>query len=157
MLGRVNPQGSLFETRVWRRHLVTKGSFYERLADHGHEIVCDDDYASLCTPTHGPASIPPSVMVRAMLCATHDRTSDAETSRRTRVDADWKAAMGVDDDFDGIAATTFSLFRARMILGDADLTLFCNTLAKAVDKGGFARRVDCACGHLPSGRRGGGG
>jgi transposase len=109
VLGRVNPQGSLFETRVWRRHLVTKGSFYERLANHGHEIVCDDDYASLYTPRMGRPSIPPSVMVRAMLCATHDRTSDAETSRRTRVDADWKAAMGADDDFDGIAATTFSL------------------------------------------------
>ncbi len=45
MLGRVQPQGSLLETRVVRRHLVTKGSFYERLADHGHEIVSDDDFA----------------------------------------------------------------------------------------------------------------
>ena len=38
MLGRVDPQGSLLETRHMRRHLVTKGSFYERLADHGHEV-----------------------------------------------------------------------------------------------------------------------
>ena len=30
VLGRVDPQGSLLETRVVRRHLVTKGSFYER-------------------------------------------------------------------------------------------------------------------------------
>ncbi len=30
-----------------RRHLVTKGTFYERLADHGHEIVSDDDFAHL--------------------------------------------------------------------------------------------------------------
>ncbi len=86
-----------------RRHIVTKGSFYERLADHGHEIVSDEDFAALYAPRMGPPSIPPSVMVRAMLCATHDRTSDAETSRRTRVDADWKSAMGVDDEFTGIA------------------------------------------------------
>jgi transposase len=86
-----------------RRHIVTKGSFYERLADHGHEIVSDDDFAELYAPRMGRPSIPPSVMVRAMLCATHDKTSDAETSRRTRVDADWKAAMGVDDEFTGIA------------------------------------------------------
>lgn len=39
--------------------------------------------------------MPPSVMIRAMLCATNDKTSDVETSRRTRVDADWKAAMGL--------------------------------------------------------------
>lgn len=30
-----------------RGHLVTKGSFYERLADHGHEVVSDDDFAQL--------------------------------------------------------------------------------------------------------------
>ena len=87
-----------------RRHLVTKGSFYERLANHGDEIVSDDDFADLYAPRMGRPSIPPSVMVRAMLCATHDKTSDEETSRRTRVDADWKAAMGVDDDFQALTA-----------------------------------------------------
>ena len=135
MLGRVDPQGSLLETRVMRRHLVTKGSFYERLADRGHEIVSDDDYARLYSEGKGRPSIPPSVMVRAMLCATHDRTSDAETSRRTRVDSDWKAAMGVPDDFEGIGATTFSLMRSRMVVHDADNELFRKTIEKAVEKG----------------------
>lgn len=118
-----------------RRHIVTKNSFYERLADHGHEIVSDDDFAHLYAERRGRPSIPPSVMVRAMLCATHDKTSDAETSRRTRVDADWKAAMGVDDDFEGIGATTFSLMRSRMVVHDADAELFAKTLAKAVAAG----------------------
>jgi len=118
-----------------RRHIVTKGSFYERLADHGHEIVSDDDFAELYAPRMGRPSIPPSVMVRAMLCATHDRTSDAETSRRTRVDADWKAAMGVDDEFTGIAPRTFSLMRSRMVVHDADAKLFEKTLEKAIEKG----------------------
>ncbi|MGI8686934.1 MAG: IS1182 family transposase [Acidimicrobiales bacterium] len=112
---------------------MTKGSFYERLADHGHEVVSDDDYAELYSQGTGRPSIPPSVMVRAMLCATHDRTSDAETSRRTRVDADWKAAMGVDDEFTGIAPRTFSLMRSRMVVHDADATLFEATLKKAVE------------------------
>lgn len=124
-----------------RRHIVTKGSFYERLADHGHEIVSDDDFAHLYSERVGRPSIPPSVMVRAMLCATHDRTSDAETSRRTRVDADWKAAMGVDDEFTGIAATTFSLMRSRMVLHDADAELFKATLAKAVEAGIFKAKL----------------
>ena len=78
----------------------------------------------------GRPSIPPSVMVRAMLCATHDHlTSDAETSRRTRVDADWKAAMGVDD-FEGIGARTFSLMRSRMVVHDADSELVKATLVR---------------------------
>jgi hypothetical protein len=141
VLGRVDPQGSLLQTRVMRRHLVTKGSFYARLADHGHEIVSDDDFAQLYAERKGRPSIPPSVMVRAMLCATHDRTADAETSRRTRVDADWKAAMGVDDEFEGIAPTTFSLMRSRMVLHDADAELFKATLAKAVEAGIFKAKL----------------
>jgi len=118
-----------------RRHLVTKNSFYARLADHGDEIVSDDDFAHLYAERKGRPSIPPSVMVRAMLCATHDKTSDAETSRRTRVDADWKAAMGVDDEFTGIGATTFSLMRSRMVVHDADAELFERTIEKAVKAG----------------------
>jgi hypothetical protein len=84
-------------------------------------------------------------MVRAMLCATHDKTSDAETARRTRVDLDWKAAMAVDDEFKGIGATTFSLMRARMAAANADDDLFEATLAKAVEAGIFKgkfRRLD---------------
>lgn len=142
MLGRIDPQGSLLETRVMRRHLVTKNSFYARLADHGHEIVTDDDFAHLYSQRMGRPSIPPSVMVRAMLCATHDHlTSDAETSRRTRVDADWKAAMGVDDDFEGIGARTFSLMRSRMVVHDADSELFKATLVKAVEAGIFKGKL----------------
>ena len=125
-----------------RQHIVTKGSFYERLADHGHEVVDDEDYAHLYSERKGRPSIPPSVMVRAMLCATHDRiTSDAETSRRTRVDADWKAAMGVDDEFTGIGATTFSLMRSRMVVHDADATLFEKTIEKAVAAGIFKGKL----------------
>ncbi len=118
-----------------RKHLVTKGSFYERLADHGHEIVSDSDFAHCYSPDRGRPSIPPSVMMRTVLLATHDRTSDAETSRRTRVDADWKAAMGVDDEFTGIGATTVSLFRARLVLHDAEKAVFEKSIERAVDKG----------------------
>jgi hypothetical protein len=137
----MDPQGSLLETRVMRRHLVTKGSFYERLADHGHEVFRDEDFAHLYSDRMGRPSVPPSVMVRAMLCATHDKTSDAETARRTRVDLDWKAAMGVDDEFKGIGATTFSLMRARMATANADDDLFDATLAKAVEAGIFKGKL----------------
>src|SRR2546421_13116743 len=85
VLGRVKPQGSLLETRHARRHLVTKGSFYERLADNGDAFLCDDDYAHLYAPTMGRPSIPPSIMLRAMLLATYERVrSDAEIARNTR-------------------------------------------------------------------------
>ena len=84
---------------------------------------------------------PVAFMLRAVLCATHDRTSDAETSRRTRVDADWKAAMGVDDEFTGIAPTTFSLFRARLVLHDAEGAVFERTVERAVQTGVLRGKV----------------
>jgi hypothetical protein len=96
---------------------VTPNSFSERLTHFGDEVVGDDDFARCYSERRGRPSIPPSVMVRALLCAAHDRlASDAECSRRTRVDADWKAAMGVDAWFEGIGATIFILFRARMVI-----------------------------------------
>ena len=113
-------------------HLITRGSVYERLAEHGHEIIRDEDFAHCYSERMGRPSIPPSVMMRAVLLATHDKCSDAEASRRTRVDLDWKAALGVDRDFRGIGATTFSLFRARLVLHDAERRVLEATVAKAV-------------------------
>ena len=46
--------------------------------------------------------------------------------------------MGVDDEFEGIAPTTFSLMRARMTVHDSDMAVFEATLAKAV-KAGFSK------------------
>jgi hypothetical protein len=135
VLGRVDPQGSLLSTALVHDERLTKHSFYERLALHGHEIVDDDDFAHLYARTNGRPSHPPSVMVRALLCATHDKTSDRESARRSRVDLDWRWAMGVDDDFSGIGATTFSLFRARLVLEEDDRHLFEATLGKAVEAG----------------------
>ncbi len=135
VLGRVDPQGSLLSTALVHDERLTKNSFYERLALHGHEIVADEDFARLYSNTNGRPSHPPSVMVRALLCATHDKTSDRESARRTRVDLDWRAAMGVDDNFSGIGATTFSLFRSRLVLEEDDQHLFERTLEKAVEAG----------------------
>lgn len=136
MLGRVDAQASLLEARFTHRDLISKGSFYERLADHGHEIVCDEDFAHLYSPDTGRPSIPPSIMVRALLCAIHDDVSgDREISRRTRVDLDWKAAMGVAADFAGIGATTFSLFRSRLLVCDDDQKILERILARAADVG----------------------
>jgi len=141
MLGRVNPQRSLLEPGQLFGHLVTKGSFYENLARCGHELICDDDFAHLYAPSRGRPSIPPSVMMRALLLATKDGTSDRESARRSRVDLDWKAALGLDTDHPGIGATTLSLFRARIVLHDADQALFRKTVAKAVEAELFPTKV----------------
>src|SRR6266566_4696334 len=115
MLGRVDPQGSLFEPEHLFGDLVTRGSFYDKLAACGHELICDDDFAGLYAPNRGRPSTPPSLMMRGLLLAVKDDTSDRESARRSRVDLDWKHALGVPSDFPGIGATTFSLFRRKIL------------------------------------------
>ncbi len=121
--------------------VVSKGSFYDRLHDVGPELIKDEDFARLYASGKGRPSIPPSVMMRALLLATKDGTSDRESARRTRVDLDWKHALGLELDHPGIGATTFSLFRARVVLHDADQQLFRATLRRAVELGLFPRKI----------------
>jgi len=142
MLGRVNPQGSLLNPTQIFGHLVSsERSFYGKLAAHGHELICDEDFEGLYSKGRGRPSIPPSVMMRGLLLATKDGTSDRESSRRSRVDLDWKAALGLDADHPGIGATTFSLYRARIVLHDADQALFTKTIKKAASIGLFPEKV----------------
>src|SRR5947209_3056589 len=141
MLGRVDPQGSLFEPGHRFGDLVTRGSFYDKLAACGHELICDDDFAGLYAPNRGRPSTPPSLMMRGLLLAVKDDTSDRESARRSRVDLDWKHALGVASDFPGIGATTFSLFRSRVVLHHADQALFRKTVRKAVEAGLFPRKI----------------
>lgn len=141
MLGRVDPQESLLSPGLLLADVVSRGSFYDRLARVGPELIRDEDFAHLYKPGKGRPSIPPSVMMRALLLATKDGTSDRESARRTRADLDWKHALGLDVDHGGIGATTFSLFRARVVLHDADQQLFRATLRRAVEHGLFGRRV----------------
>jgi transposase len=138
VLGRVDRQGV---GHLPHRHRVTPGTFYERLATHGHELVADEDFAHCYAPGRGRPSIPPSVMVRALLLATHDKTSDVESARRSRVDLDWRAALGVGDEVAGIGATTFSSFRARLVLHDADRQMFARTVERAVELGALKGEV----------------
>jgi hypothetical protein len=49
--------------------------------------------------------------------------------------------MGVDDDFTGIGATTFSLFRARLVLHDAERAVFDKTIERAVEAGVLKGKV----------------
>src|SRR5439155_1325314 len=112
-----------------------------KLAACGHELISDDDFVGLYAPNRGRPSIPPSLMMRGLLLAVKDDTSDRESARRSRVDLDWKHALGVPSDFPGIGATTFSLFRSRVVLYSADQAVYRKKLRKAVEAGLFPRKI----------------
>jgi hypothetical protein len=54
--------------------------------------------------------------MRVVLLALHDNTSDRESARRVRMDLGRKHAPGLPLDHPGFHATTFSVFRSRIVL-----------------------------------------
>ncbi len=141
MLGHEDPQTSLFFTGSLLDHLFDADSFYSKLARLGPELIRDADLAHLYHPTRGRPSIPPAQMLKAVLLALYDGCSDREAARRTAKDLDWKHALRLPLEHPGIHATTFCVFRARLLLHEADRGVFDQVLQQAVEVGLFPRRT----------------
>ena len=116
-------------------------SFYARLATHGNEIIRDEDFAHCYSATMGRPSIPPSLMMRAVLCQIREDVSDREAARRAAKDLDWKRALGIEADVVPFHHTSFSVFRSRLLVNDADGVALAKTIERAVAAGLFAKRV----------------
>lgn len=143
MLGTVDRQESLLgvDSLLSRLFDGDDDSFYARLAAHGDEIIRDEDFAACYSATMGRPSIPPSLMMRAVLCQIRDDVSDREAARRAAKDLDWKRALGIEADVVPFHHTSFSVFRSRLLVNDADGVALARTIERAVAAGLFAKRV----------------
>lgn len=142
MLGTVDRQGSLFGVELFLDGLFEgdDSSFYARMAVHGSALIRDEDFAD-CYATMGRPSIPPSLLMRAVLLQLRDDVSDREAARRGAKDLDWKRALGIDADVVPFHATTLSVFRSRLLINDADERVLKATLVRAVDAKLFPKKV----------------
>lgn len=143
MLGSVDCQGSLFGVELLLDGLFEgdDSSFYARMAVHGSALIRDEDFADCYSATMGRPSIPPSLLMRAVLLQLRDDVSDREAARRGAKDLDWKRALGVDADVTPFHATTLSVFRSRLLINDADERVLKATLERAVDLKLFPKKV----------------
>jgi transposase len=143
MLGTVDRQGSLLgvDSLLARLFEGDDDSFYARMAAHGHEIIADADFAECYVVGRGRPSIPPSLLMRAVLCQIRDDVSDREAARRAAKDLDWKRALGVEADEVPFHHTTLSVFRSRLLVNDADGVVLAKTIERAVNAGLFRKRV----------------
>jgi transposase len=116
-------------------------SFYARMAARGHELVADEDFADCYSSTMGRPSIPPSLLMKAVLLQVRDDVSDREAARRAAKDLDWKRALGVEADEVPFHHTTLSVFRSRLLVNDADERVLHATLERAVEAGLFPDKV----------------
>jgi transposase len=105
--------------------LVPADSFYARLAEWRDVLVDDEDYAPLYKDSpKGRPSIPPSMVVLAMLLQYHDDCSDAEAEAKMRFDLRWKHALGIGLEDEGFDATVLCHFRRKLLDHGLERVLF---------------------------------
>lgn len=105
----------MFDAALLARPLP-EGSFYALLAEHGHRIVRDEDFAECYSAGRGRPSIPPSLLAKIMLLQHRSGLSDEAAMQAVAWDLRWKIALGLTVDHDGFHPTSLTKFRARLLL-----------------------------------------
>jgi transposase len=135
MLGRRDPQRSLFEAQAWP-HRVPDDSFYARMGAVNDVLFTDDDLAKLYCDNNGRRSLPPSLMSGVLLLQFYDDVSDQEAIARMCFDLRWKVALNLPLDFDPPHSSSLSVFRSRLVAGDQERYAF-NRLIRVGREAGF--------------------
>lgn len=143
MLGTADPQGSLLgvDSLLSKLFEGDESSFYARMARHGDELIRDEDFAECYSSRRGRPSIPPSLLMKAVLLQIRDDVSDREAARRAAKDLDWKRALRLEPEDVPFHHTTLSVFRSRLLVNDADGAVLAATIHRAVEHGLFAKKV----------------
>ena len=135
MVGRQDPQCSLYACDAQFLKMVGEDTFYGFLARNRHTLFCDDDFANLYTPDNGRNSVPPSLLAVALLLQSRDRVGDEEAAQRAQFDIRWKVALGIEIDEKPFAKSTLQLFRARLLLHKKEMTVFTRSVQAAKQSG----------------------
>src|ERR687886_2505484 len=127
------------EPQPWAA-LIPPESFYARLAAYREVLVTDEDYVPLYKDSRkGRPSLPPSLVVLAMLLQYHDDCSDAEAEQRVRFDLRWKHALGLGLEDAGFDATVLCHFRRKLLDRGLERALFHRLVNAAREAGLIAR------------------
>jgi transposase len=135
MLGRRDPQRSLFEAHAWP-HRVPEASFYAQMGAVNDLLFKDDDLAQMYSATNGRPSLPPSLMSGILLLQFYDDVSDDEAIARLMFDLRWKVALNLPLDFESPDASSLSVFRKRLVKHEQERYAF-NRLIRIGREAGF--------------------
>lgn len=114
---------------------LPEGSFFGLLAEHGHRIVRDEDFAECYSSRMGRPSIRPSLLARVMLLQHRTGASDEQAMEAVAWDLRWKVALGLAVDHQGWHPTSLTKFRARLLLHGKEQLALENTLRLAEEIG----------------------
>lgn len=111
------------------------GSFFALLAEHGHRIVRDEDFAACYSERMGRPSIAPSQLARVLLLQYRTGASDEQAMECVAWDLRWKIALGLAVDHQGWHPTSLTKFRARLLLHKLERVALERTLELAGELG----------------------
>src|SRR5579871_3020948 len=134
MLATQSAQVGMFDASVLARPLPS-GSFFALLAEHGHRIVRDEDFAACYSLRMGRPSIPPSQLAKVLLLQYRTGASDEQAMECVAWDLRWKVALGLAVDHEGWHPTSLTKFRARLLLHKKEGLALQNTLRLAEELG----------------------
>ena len=134
MLATGSGQLGMFDAAVLVRPLPA-GSFFGLLAEHGHRIVRDEDFAECYSSRMGRPSIPPSQLAKVLLLQHRTGASDEQAMEAIAWDLRWKIALGLPVDHGGWHPTSLTRFRARLLLHGKEALALENTLRLAEEIG----------------------
>jgi transposase len=140
MLGRRNPQRSLFGTQNLP-HPVPVDSFYARMGALSGVLFPDDDLATMYCLDNGRPSLPPSLMNGVLLLQFHDDVSDEEAVERLKYDLRWKVALDLSLDFAGFHPTSLTKYRNRLVENKQERYAFNRFIAIGREAGFIPDRV----------------
>jgi transposase len=135
MLGRRDPQRSLFEAHAWP-HRVPEDSFYAQMGAVNDVLFRDDDLAKMYCENNGRPSVPPSLMSGILLLQFYDDVSDDEAIGRLTFDLRWKVALNLPLDFEPPDSSSLSVFRGRLVQHEQERYAF-NRLIRVGREAGF--------------------
>lgn len=141
MLAIQSGQVGMFDAAVLARPLP-EGSFYALLAEHGHRIVRDEDFAECYSAGRGRPSIAPSLLAKIMLLQHRSGLSDEAAMQAVAWDLRWKIALGLAVDHDGFHPTSLTKFRARLLLHGKEGLALESTLRLAEEFGLLSGTVE---------------
>lgn len=141
MLSRASDQVGFFDAAVLVGPLP-EGSFFALLAEHGHRIVRDEDFAACYSADRGRPSIAPSLLAKVLLLEYRTGCSDEQAMESIAWDLRWKIALGLAVDHRGFHATTLTKFRARVLLHGKERVALENTLVLAEELGMLSGPVE---------------
>ena len=135
MLGRRNPQRSLFEVPFWAEGLIPKDSFHSRMGRFWSGISLDYDLGEMYAEEQGAPSLPPSIMSAVLILQYFDDVSDREAADRVRFDMRWKLALGLPLEDEGFHYSSLSRFRSRLAEHGMERYAFDKLVRLAVETG----------------------